>query len=153
VPECSATTGSDASRVEPLRIVRPSGRVRSRPRRGRLDDVDLELDPVRLAVRELLLLALLLACGVQAVFGNVTRACGMLFGHVGGRPVAGTAPERHGRASGRGTDWRDQEGWGWIFKAWFRTRAESRQAWEAIKAEGWEIEPKSWARKVRVGGQ
>jgi hypothetical protein len=50
-----------------------------------------------------------------------------------------------------GTDWRDQEGWGWIFKAWFRTRAESRQAWEAIKAEGWEIEPKSWGRKVRVG--
>jgi hypothetical protein len=49
------------------------------------------------------------------------------------------------------TDWRDQEGWGWIFKAWFRTRAESRQAWEAIKAEGWEIEPKSWGRKVRVG--
>jgi hypothetical protein len=50
-----------------------------------------------------------------------------------------------------GTDWRDQEGWGWIFKAWFRTRAELRQAWEAIKAEGWEIEPKSWRRKVRVG--
>jgi hypothetical protein len=50
-----------------------------------------------------------------------------------------------------GTDWRDQEGWGWIFKAWFRTRAESRQAWEAIKEEGWEIEPKSWTRKVRVG--
>ena len=31
-----------------------------------------------------------------------------------------------------GTDWRDQEGWGWIFKAWFRTRAESRQAWEGF---------------------
>jgi hypothetical protein len=50
-----------------------------------------------------------------------------------------------------GTDWRDQEGWGWIFKVWFRTRGESRQAWEAIRAEGWEPEPKGWGRKVRVG--
>jgi hypothetical protein len=40
---------------------------------------------------------------------------------------------------------------GWIFKAWFRTRDESRQAWETIKAEGWEVEPKFWGRKVRVG--
>jgi hypothetical protein len=52
-----------------------------------------------------------------------------------------------------GTDWRDQEGWGWIFKAWFRTRAESRQAWEAINAEGWEIEPKSWGAQSARGGQ
>ena len=50
-----------------------------------------------------------------------------------------------------GSDWRDQDGWGWIFKVWFRTRGESRQAWEAIRAEGWEPEPKVWGRKVRVG--
>jgi len=50
-----------------------------------------------------------------------------------------------------GTDWRDQQGWGWIFKAWFRTLGESRQAWEAIRAEGWQPESKIWGRKVRVG--
>src|SRR4051812_24684536 len=49
-----------------------------------------------------------------------------------------------------GSDWRDQEGWGWIFKAWFRSRAEWRQAREAIEAEGWEIDAWSWGRKVRV---
>jgi hypothetical protein len=47
-------------------------------------------------------------------------------------------------------DWRDQEGWGWIFKAWFRSRAESRRAREAIEVEGWEIDAWSWRRKVRV---
>jgi hypothetical protein len=49
------------------------------------------------------------------------------------------------------TDWRNQEGWGWIFKAWFPTLRESRQAWEAIRAEGWKPESKLWGRKVRVG--
>jgi hypothetical protein len=48
-----------------------------------------------------------------------------------------------------GTDWRAQEGWGWIFKAWFRTWGEARQARAAIRAEGWE--PEFWGRKLRVG--
>ncbi len=47
-----------------------------------------------------------------------------------------------------GSDWRAEEGYGWIFKAWFRTWGESRQAMEAIRAEGWE--PKFWGRKIRV---
>lgn len=49
-----------------------------------------------------------------------------------------------------GSDWRAEEGWGWIFKAWFRTRGDSRQAIEAIRAEGWEPEPRFWGRNVRV---
>ena len=47
-----------------------------------------------------------------------------------------------------GTDWRSVEGYGWIFKAWFRTWGESRKAIVAIRAAG--FEPKFWGRKVRV---
>jgi hypothetical protein len=47
-----------------------------------------------------------------------------------------------------GTDWRAQEGWGWIFKAWFRTWSESREARDAMRAEGWG--PAFWGRKLRV---
>jgi hypothetical protein len=47
-----------------------------------------------------------------------------------------------------GVDWRTEEGWGWIFKAWFRNWTESRDAMKVIAAAGWE--PKFWGRKVRV---
>lgn len=47
-----------------------------------------------------------------------------------------------------GTDWQAQDGWGWIFKAWFHSWRESRQAEEAIRTEGWD--PKFWGRKLRV---
>jgi hypothetical protein len=45
-------------------------------------------------------------------------------------------------------DWRAQEGWGWIFKVWFRTWGESRDAMKEIRAQGWE--PSFWGRKIRV---
>lgn len=48
-----------------------------------------------------------------------------------------------------GEDWWAQKGWGWIFKAWFRTWSDSREAMSAIRAEGWE--PSFWGRKIRVG--
>jgi hypothetical protein len=45
-------------------------------------------------------------------------------------------------------DWRLEEGYGWIFKAWFRTWAESRAAMKAISEAGWQ--PNFWGRKIRV---
>jgi len=45
-------------------------------------------------------------------------------------------------------DWRAEEGYGWIFKAWFRSWGEAREAMLVIAASGWE--PKFWGRKVRV---
>lgn len=49
-----------------------------------------------------------------------------------------------------GTDWQAQDGYGWIFKAWFRSRKESRDAEEAIRGEGWGPLRARWGRKVRV---
>jgi hypothetical protein len=46
-------------------------------------------------------------------------------------------------------DWRDQTGYGWIAKVWFRTLGEARTAKAAIRSEGWA--PGSLGRKVRVG--
>ena len=48
-----------------------------------------------------------------------------------------------------GADWRAEQGWGWIFKAWFRSWGEARVAMHAIAAAGWA--PKFWGRKIRVG--
>jgi hypothetical protein len=49
-----------------------------------------------------------------------------------------------------GTDWRAAEGFGWIFKAWFRNPSEAREAREAIAAAGWKPERLRWGRKVRA---
>jgi len=47
------------------------------------------------------------------------------------------------------SDWRREDsGYGWIFKAWFRSWTESRRAVEAIRDAG--FDPKFWGRKVRV---
>lgn len=47
-------------------------------------------------------------------------------------------------------DWRTETGYGWIAKAWFRTRADARAAKAAVRAEGWEWDKLSIGRKVRV---
>jgi hypothetical protein len=46
-------------------------------------------------------------------------------------------------------DWRDEEGYGWIAKFWFRSWSEARTAKTAIGSEGWEAG--SLGRKIRVG--
>ena len=46
-------------------------------------------------------------------------------------------------------DWRDEEGYGWIAKVWFRTWGDARTAKAAISGEGWT--PESLGRKIRVG--
>jgi hypothetical protein len=46
-------------------------------------------------------------------------------------------------------DWRDEEGYGWIAKVWFRTWGDARRAKAAIRSEGWT--PGSLGRKIRVG--
>lgn len=46
-------------------------------------------------------------------------------------------------------DWRDEEGYGWIAKVWFRTWGDARTAKAAISSEGWT--PGSLGRKIRVG--
>lgn len=48
----------------------------------------------------------------------------------------------------RGEDWRAQTGWGWIFKVWFRSWRDSRQAMRAIREQGWRRS--FWGRKIRV---
>ena len=47
-----------------------------------------------------------------------------------------------------GTDWRSVEGYGWIFKAWFRNWGESRRAMDALREAG--FESTFWGRKIRV---
>jgi hypothetical protein len=47
-----------------------------------------------------------------------------------------------------GADWKAEQGWGWIFKAWFRSWPQSRETMKVIAAAGWE--PKFWGRKLRV---
>jgi hypothetical protein len=51
-----------------------------------------------------------------------------------------------GRPAG---DWRDEAGYGWIAKFWFRTLRDARAAKAAIGREGWT--PGSLGRKIRVG--
>jgi hypothetical protein len=46
-------------------------------------------------------------------------------------------------------DWRDEVGYGWIAKVWFRTWRDARTAKADIESEGWT--PGSLGRKVRVG--
>src|SRR5947207_9950669 len=45
-------------------------------------------------------------------------------------------------------DWREEQGYGWIVKVWFRTWGQSKAARDAIQEAGWE--PKFWGRKIRV---
>jgi hypothetical protein len=45
-------------------------------------------------------------------------------------------------------DWRDEPGYGWILKVWFRTWRQSRAASDAIRDAGWDA--KFWGRKLRV---
>jgi hypothetical protein len=46
-------------------------------------------------------------------------------------------------------DWRDEVGYSWIAKFWFRTWRDARTAKTDIEREGWT--PGSLGRKVRVG--
>jgi hypothetical protein len=46
-------------------------------------------------------------------------------------------------------DWRDEDGYGWIAKFWFRTRKDARAAKADIERGGWT--PGSAGRKIRVG--
>ena len=45
-------------------------------------------------------------------------------------------------------DWRDQTGYGWIAKFWFRSLRDARTAKTEIDREGWM--PGSFGRKIRV---
>jgi hypothetical protein len=46
-----------------------------------------------------------------------------------------------------GTDWRDQDGWGWIFKAWFRTWSESRKDGRLSGPRAGKLNPRSGGAK------
>ena len=45
-------------------------------------------------------------------------------------------------------DWRDEAGYGWIAKFWFRSLADTRTAKDEIKLKGWM--PGSLGRKISV---
>ena len=46
-------------------------------------------------------------------------------------------------------DWRDEEGYGWIAKVWFRTWGDARTAKAAIGSEGWTARRRSTPAVMR----